>query len=323
MIKSFFILLLTALLFLATFGYVVYRLQDPQFVVDQSRSVNLYGRLVSNVGGFLPSDQLKNSGFDSADITDVLKSGIDGEQFYRLEQTALNAYLPWLTGKTDSLSFTYPLQETKQKLNDAATAKILAKYNNLPMCTSAQLRDWTFDTGLPSCQLTSGTLKAKSINNLASQLATKLTEGIPDTLSATQPPSQLLTARVNVALAFKIIYAIWGLTLLLALLYLLIWRSSGLISLGVCFLLVGLLQIAFSLVGWDWITKTIGDFVGGSGEAKSIAPVIIDLVSVILGAMKTVMGNISIGFLVSGGSLIILGIVSKIRHSALVPKEVK
>jgi hypothetical protein len=112
-------------------------------------------------------------------------------------------------------------------------------------------------------------------------------------------------------------------TLLLTLIYLLVFRASGLISLGICLLLVGLLQIAFSLVGWDWITKTIGDFVGGSGEAKSIAPVIIDLVSVILGAMKTVMGNISIGFLISGGVLIVFGIVGKIRHSALIPKEAK
>ena len=323
MIKSFFILLLTTLLFLATFGYVVYRLQDPQFVVDQSRSVNLYGRLVSNIGGFLQADDSEKTGLDNADMTDVLKSGIDGEHFYGFEQKALDAYLPWLTGKNDTLSFSYPLQETKQKLENEATAKILAKYDNLPMCTSAQLRDWSFDSGLPSCQLAPGTLKAKSINNLASQLATKLTEGIPDSISTSQPPSSLQSARVNIALAFKIIYAIWGTTLLLTLIYLLVFRSSGLISLGICLLLVGLLQIAFSLVGWDWITKTIGDFVSGSGEAKSIAPVVIDLVSVILGAMKTVMGNISIGFLISGGVLMVFGTVGKIRHSVLIPKEAK
>ncbi|MCR4308283.1 MAG: hypothetical protein NUV80_07050, partial [Candidatus Berkelbacteria bacterium] len=293
MIKSFFIFLLTGLLFLASFGYVVYRLQDPEFVGSQSRSVNLYGRLVSNVGGLLPADELKQMGFNNADIADVLKTGVEGEQFYEFEEAALKAYLPWLTGKTDSLSFSYSLVETKIKLTDATSAKILAKYNNLPICTSAELRDWSFESGLPSCQLASGTLKAKSITNLAMQAATKLTEGVPDSLSTAQPPSQLLAVRTNIALAFKIIYAIWGATLLLALIFLLLFRSSGFISLAVCFFLVGLLQIAFSMVGWDWITKTIGDFVGGSGEAKSIAPAIIDLVSVILGAMKTVMGNIS------------------------------
>ncbi|MCR4307722.1 MAG: hypothetical protein NUV80_04105, partial [Candidatus Berkelbacteria bacterium] len=62
---------------------------------------------------------------------------------------------------------------------------------------------------------------------------------------------------------------------------------------------------------------------GGSGEAKSIAPAIIDLVSVILGAMKTVMGNISIGFLISGGVLLVMGIVGKIHRSALIPKDAK
>ncbi len=323
MIKSFFILLLTTLLFLATFGYVVYRLQDPEFVVDQSRSVNLYGRLVGNIGGFLPEDELIKSGFNNADVIEVLKVGMDGDKFYELGETALKAYLPWLMGKTDSLSFTYPLQETRTKLTDAATARILAKYGNLPVCTSAQLRAWSFDSGLPSCQLPSDTLRAKSIDNLAYQTATKLTEGIPDSLSVNQPPTQLTAARTNIALAFRVIYAIWAVTLLLALLYLLIFRSSGFIALAICFLLVGLLQIAFSLVGWDWITKTIGDFVGGSGEAKSIAPIIIDLVSVILGAMKTVMGNISIGFLTSGGVLLVLGIIGKIHHSPLIPKDVR
>ncbi|MCR4277774.1 MAG: hypothetical protein NUV85_02045 [Candidatus Berkelbacteria bacterium] len=323
MIKSFFIFLLTGLLFLASFGYVVYRLQDPEFVGSQSRSVNLYGRLVSNVGGLLPADELKQMGFNNADIADVLKTGVEGEQFYEFEEAALKAYLPWLTGKTDSLSFSYSLVETKIKLTDATSAKILAKYNNLPICTSAELRDWSFESGLPSCQLASGTLKAKSITNLAMQAATKLTEGVPDSLSTAQPPSQLLAVRTNIALAFKIIYAIWGATLLLALIFLLLFRSSGFISLAVCFFLVGLLQIAFSMVGWDWITKTIGDFVGGSGEAKSIAPAIIDLVSVILGAMKTVMGNISIGFLISGGVLLVMGIVGKIHRSALIPKDAK
>lgn len=322
-IKSFVILLLTTLLFLATFGYVIYRLQDPQFVVSQSRSVNLYGRLASNIGEFLPADELEKSGFNATDVTDVLKAGMDGDRFYELEATALNAYLPWLTGKTDSLSFSYPLQETKTKLTDSAKAKILTKYGNLPVCTSAQVRDWSFESGLPSCQLPSGTLKAKSIDNLANQTATKLTEGIPDFLSANQPPAQLIAARANIALVFRVIYAIWAATLLLALLYLLIFRSSGFFSLAICFLLVGLLQIAFSLVGWDWITKTIGDFIGGSGEAKSIAPIIIDLVSVILGAMKTVMGNISIGFLISGGILLVLGVVGKIHHSPLIPKDVR
>lgn len=317
MIKSFFIFLLTILLFLASLGYVVYRLQNPDFVVAQSRSVNLYGRLVGNVGQFLPTDELINLGLTNTDVTDILKSGLDGEQFYDLTGVVLGAYLPWLTGQTDSLSYSYELGSVKQKLTEATEAKLLAEYYSLPLCTAVQLRNWSFDSGLPSCQLVAGTLQAKSITNSANLAATKLTEGIPDTLSASQASSTLLAVKIKVALAFKIIYAIWGATLLFGLLYLLIFRSSGFISLAICFLLVGLLQIAFSLVGWDWITKTIGDFVGGSGEAKSIAPIVIDLVSVILGAMKTVMGNISIGFLVSGVVLLVLGIISKIHKAKI------
>ena len=323
MIKSFVILVLTVLLFLASFGYVVFRLQDPHFVVEQSRSVNLYSRLTGNVAGFLPSDEIERFGLEPADVTEILKSGIDGERFYDFLTKAGEAYLPWLTGKTATLSFSYSLQETKLKLADATSARILTKYNSLPTCTSVELRDWSFDESMPTCQLANGTLKAKSITNLANQAATRLTDQIPDSISASQPSQQLLEVRTNVALAFKMIFAIWGATLLLLLLYLLIWRSAGLISLSICFLLVGLLQIAFSLIGWDWITKTIGEFVGGSGEAKSVVPIIIDLVSVMLGAMKSLMGNISVGFLGSGVAMLIWGIFSKIHHSALIPKVVK
>ncbi|MEK7202467.1 MAG: hypothetical protein AAB669_02975 [Patescibacteria group bacterium] len=321
MIKSFFIFLLTILLFLASLGYVVYRLQDPEFVISQARSVNLYGRLVGNVGQFIPSEELKSFGLTNADVTDILKSGFDGEQFYDLTGVVLGAYLPWLTGQTDSLAYSYPLGGVKQKLEGATAAKLSAKYYSLPLCTTAGLRNWSFENSLPSCQLAAGTLQAKSITNSTNVAASKLTEALPDTLSASQVSPSLAAAKIKVALAFKIIYAIWGATLLLGLLYLLIFRSAGFISLAICFLLVGLLQIAFSLVGWDWITKTIGDFVGGSGEAKSIAPIVIDLASVILGAMKTVMGNISIGFLVSGVALLVLGIISKIHHATLVPKS--
>ncbi|MDP3992962.1 MAG: hypothetical protein Q8Q05_01990 [bacterium] len=323
MIKSFFIFLLTILLFLASLGYVVYRLQDPEFVISQARSVNLYGRLVGNVGQFIPSEELKSFGLTDTDVTDLLKSGFDGEQFYDLTGVALGAYLPWLTGQTDSLDYTYELGGVKQKLESATATKLSAKYYSLPLCTAAGLRNWSFENSLPSCQLASGTLQAKSITNSTNIAASKLTEGLPNTLSASHVSPSLAAAKVKVALGFKIIYAIWGATLLLGLLYLLIFRSSGFISLAICFFLVGLLQIAFSLVGWDWITKTTGDFVGGSGEAKSIAPIVIDLVSVILGAMKTVLGNISIGFLVSGVALLVLGIISKIHHSALVPKVAK
>ena len=282
-------------------------------MLEHSRSVNLYGRLAENVGKFLPTDQLNNFALETSDTTEILKSGIDGETFYKFEQAVLSSYLPWLTGNTDSLEFSYNLQEIKQKLTAMTNAKIIAKYNSSPTCTSAEIRDWGFDEGLPSCQLPSGILGQKSIANLSNQAATKITDDIPDTLTASQGSLQLRTTRTKIALVFKTIQIIWMVTIFLVAVYLILWRTSGLISLSICFLLVGLLQITFSLIGWDWITKTIGDILGGvMGEAKAIAPVLIDLLAVILEAMKTVMGNISIGFLTTGSVLIIVSFIGKV-----------
>ncbi len=323
MIKSFCVLLLSILLFFSTLGYVVNRLGDSKFVVEQARSVNLYGRLVGNIGQLLPAGQTKSFGLDNTDVTDIIKSAIGADQFYDFTESFLDAYLPWLTNKTESVVFSYELRSVKQRLADSAASKILTNYNSLPLCRSAELRDWNFEQGLPSCQLPEGTLKSKSVANLANLAATKLTEGIPDSLSVSQSPSQLLTIRANVTLANKIVQTIWGATLLMMLLYWLIWRASGLISLSICFLLVGILQIVFSLVGWDWLTKTASDFVDGTGGAKSIAPVIIDLVAVILGVMKTTLGNISIGFLVSGGILLVLGIVTKLKTAKFIQLATK
>jgi len=133
-IKSLFSFVLIVLLFVASLGLVAYRLQDPAFVVGQARQVNLYGRLAENVSALLPIDQTKGFALTSADVSDVLKSGIDGEQFYGFLTAAGNAYLPWLTGKTKDLNFSYDLTGTKQKLSDAATTKILVVAASLSFC---------------------------------------------------------------------------------------------------------------------------------------------------------------------------------------------
>lgn len=321
MIKSLLSFILIILLFLASLGFVVYQLQDPEFVVSQAREVNLYGRLAENVGALLPESQEKDYGLTSADITDVLKNTVDGSQFYGFMSAGGNAYLPWLTGKTNELKFSYDLTSTKQKLTEAVAAKIRSKYDNLAICTQSQLRQWSFDNSLPSCQLAAGTLQARSINNQIQQLATKLVNNLPDAISPGPPSSGLLATRDKIALVFKAIYTTWVLTALIILLFLIIYRFKGFLSLAVTFLIVGVLQVAFSLVGWDWIGRTIGDLISGSSGAKSILPIIIDIVSVILGAMKTIFGNISIGFLVTGVVLLMIGIIAKIHQPKFIEKK--
>lgn len=319
-IKSFLGFILTVLLFLSSLGFVVYRLQDPQFIVSQAQSVNFYGRLTNNVSQYLPPEDVKNFGLSNDDVTEVLKSAVSSDQFYGFISSAANAYLPWLTGKNNDLAFSYDLMPIKQSLSTALAAKILVKYNVLPLCTQSQLRTWDISKSLPSCQLAEGTLSAKSIGNQIRQSTDKMLNGLPDSVTSVVPPDKFAKVKKIVALVFKTIYTLWATTLALLLMFLLTFRSRGFISLAVCFLLVGLLEIIFSLIGWDWIARTIGDLISGSSDVKSLVPLIIDLVSVILGAFKTVLGNISIGFLSTGGLLLVLGLVKGIHQPKFVEK---
>ncbi|MEK7171123.1 MAG: hypothetical protein AAB774_02360 [Patescibacteria group bacterium] len=323
MIKSFSNFVIILLLFLSSLGYVAFRLQDPHFVLQSARSVNLYGRLAANIEPLIGQDQLNSTGLKSSEVIDLLKSAVDAEQFYVLASQALEAYLPWLTGRDDSISFSYDLTPTKQKLTDGLTAKMQSQYLGLPQCTPAQLRTWSFKDKLPSCRLADGTIQAKNIETQIAALASKTTDLLPDTLTAAQPSTKYIRIRDLIARGFKDIYLVWGLTALLIAIYLLIFRSSGLVSLAVSFLLVGLLEIGFSLIGWDWITRTISDSIGGRGDAKTLLPLTIDLISVIIEALKTTLGNISIGFLLTGGISLLLGIIGKIHQPKLIAKVTK
>ncbi len=311
-IKSLFGFIIINLLFLASLGLVAYRLQSPDFVLSQARSVNLYGRLTSNIEPILANSDLKSIGLESSDAVEVLRAAVDGEQFYGFVGAALKSYLPWLTGQTDSITFSYDLAPAKEKMTDELSAKILARYNSLPVCTTPQLRGWDFKDRLPSCQLAPKTVQEKTLQSQATSLALKVVEPIPDRLTAGEPSAKLTRIRSVLAQVFRSVYVIWGLTVLLISLFLLIYRRNGLTTLATCFLFVGLLQVAFGFIGWDWIARNVADLIGGSGEAKALIPLGIDLASVIIQSLKTVLGNISIACLIFGGVLLVWGLVSKL-----------
>jgi hypothetical protein len=66
------------------------------------------------------------------------------------------------------------------------------------------------------------------------------------------------------------------------------------------------------LIAWDWLARTISDSLNGKIDG-SILPLVIDLIGATLEVFKTILGNLSIFFLVSGGALLVLAVINKIR----------
>lgn len=309
------------LLFIGSFGVVVYRMQDTNFVVDRARSVNLYSRLATNITPLIAGDEsiTKDIGLTSLETPELIKGAIDGEQFYDFLHQYLDAYIPWITGKTDKLDFTYDLSPTKDKLTDSLATKILAQYDALSVCTSAQLRNWEFKETLPTCKLASTSSSSKDISAQALLLASNFSSVLPDQIIAPAPSEKLVGIQKMVTIGFKVIYSIWALTLIFILLYLLVFRSKGLVNLGVIFIFVGLLHIGFSFIGWDWITRTVSDAISG-GDAKSLIPIMIDFVTLILESLKSALSNLSIGLLGAGVMMLLVGIFSRFKKAVPIAK---
>lgn len=311
--RSFFILVLIGLLFLSSLAFVVFRLKDPDFLVAQSRKANVYNHVVNSSERIMGDDGEKY-GLSKDDMVEVVRAAVDGERFYSFMHQYVSAFSDYLTGKSQNIQFSYDLAPVKQKAVDEMTAKVLAKYAQLPICTPTELRNWGFDEGMPSCQLSPGSAQARSIEQDVRTNVGKSFEELPDTVNVAQSADKLVEVKKKVDLAMKIIWGIWLATTVILLLYLLIYRSSGLVSLAVAFLIVGLMQVGFSLVAWDWIGQNIADRIGGSEEAKSFAPLAIDLATAVLEVLKTALGNISILFLSGGALLLVWGIVSRFHR---------
>lgn len=317
MLKTFFIFWLIALLFLSSLAFVLFRLKSPEFLVTQAREVNLYGRLTANLEPVIQSTELERYGLAQPDVADVVKTAVDGERFYDFLGKYLDSNLNWLTGETEVINFSYELAPVKQRLVEEATTKIMTKYNALPVCTMAQLRTWSFDNGLPSCQLAAESARARDIEQDARSSAENLVKDLPAEIKITQPSERLTEIRYFVSIVLRGIWVIWLATTTLLLLYLILFRTGGFVGLAVAMLVVGLMQIGFSLIAWDWIAKNLSDMLGNS-EARSLTPLAIDLVGAVLEVFKTVLGSISILFLSSGGLLLVLGIVSRVTRNKAV-----
>lgn len=315
--KTLLSIVLVFLLFVGSLGYVAKRLQNPEFLVAQAREVNVYGRLSEKLGTTLPEGFIEGYPLTPEELTSVITTTIDADTFYDFLQVYAGSYVTYLSGKSETLNIQYNLTEIKGRLVESLATKLSAKYQNLPTCTAEQTRNWDIKEEFPSCKLPPGSVKDSSID---SQLKSQLTEQVnqlPDEVNVNQTPDDKNGVRNIIMVANTVINIVWIATLLLILLMLLVFRRKAFIPLGISLLFVGIVQVGFSLVAWDWIAQNIGDSIAGYGSSE-LTPLALDMVAVLLDVLKRTLGNLTIMILGAGGALLVLGIVAAVKGNKVV-----
>lgn len=318
MLRVIFSFVVIILLFLSTVAFTVFQIQRPGFLANQARTVDLYGRVSTQADNLIPEDLVKTSHLSRSDWKDIITTAIPADRFYSFLSAALGSGLDWLTGRTDQLNFQYDLTAVKQDGAAKAKDRLLAEYATLPTCQTNQLRDWSFDNGLPSCQLPASKVATSDIERLISQQVDKTTSQLPDQLTINHPTSGLLTAKQAVMKVLLFVYLIWLITALSIVAFIVVLRRRAFFYLAAIFLLVGLIQVGFSLIAWDWLGRLVADVLGGS-QAKELAPAITDLTKAVLEVLKTILGNLSIFFLSFGVLMIVCGFVWRPRSITAQP----
>ncbi len=321
MIKSTLIFFIVVLIFLSSLGFTVYRVQDPNFLTDQARKNNLYGKLKNNLDSLLPAESFKDSSLDKGDLADVITAGIDADTFYDLLGQAASAHLNWLAGRSNSLQFEYDLTAAKQRSRDKAVDRLVAKYNNLPVCDAKQIKTWSTTNGLPSCQLPEGNVRSNDVPTLLGQTTDGFFKDIPDTLSnnesswSEQIRQQFTKARFYFTKTLRTIKFVWLLTIVFVLLFVLFYRRRSFLSLSFIFLLTGALEAAFGLIAWDWVGRIV--FEALPNKLTDSAPFAQDMIIATLGVLKAALANLSIGLLVIGGIFLLLAIFVRPKPKGL------
>ncbi len=319
MIKSFFSLLLIVLLFLSSLGYAAHRVKDPDFLTEQARNANLYGRLTTTLPKTLDDKMFESSGFSKEDLTDVVTAAIDSTTFYSFTEAAAQAYLPWLTGEEDNLSFRYDLAPVKATARDRAVDRMLARYAALPLCTSEQVKAWSTEQGLPSCQLPSNNVRSNDVARLFGEQVDTFLNQLPPAIGATEN-AQLREIRGKVSLVLRAIQLIWIITFVVFFLFLALLRRHAFLSLAFVFLLTGLVEALFGLVAWDWVGKLVIDSMPTDGNG--VLPVAIDLVTTVLDVLKRSLSTLSVALIVLGAAFLFCWIFFRPRpKSSTVPSR--
>jgi len=311
-IKHFLSIILVGLLFLTTLGYTLSRAQDPDFLARQARQVNLYGRLSSQLPDLLPKYLTENSPLSREEWAEVVRASVDGATFYAFLDGLLRAEIDWLTSVSNELNYAYSLSTVKEKAQTELTQKLLTRYQNQITCKPTELRDWQDAQGVPKCKLPPSNVKSSDVERLMSAAAAKSLAGVPSSVVITSTNGQH-QARIIATKIIRAITFIWIVTAIFLALYWVILRSRAYFSLAFIFLTVGLLEIGFSLIAWDWLLKNVSDWLAGKLEGN-LTPLVIDFLGAILKILQTILGNASILTLSFGAAMLLLAIYSKIRR---------
>lgn len=306
MLKSLLYLLLIVLLFVSTIGYVGYQLVRPGFLVAQAENVHLYQQATSQIGTFLPKDALAGSAFSSTDLENILTKAIDANTFYQTLDQASGAYLDYLTGRSANLSYQLNLAPIKTKVADQAKATLVANYQGLPTCKPAELKKWDAANTFPTCQLPTSNVQATDVNSLLGNQVDKMLANVPDRWSAPTPNAGLQQARVRVSQVLQLIRISWLATLGVIVLTVLVLRRRAFLPLALVFLVVGAIEVGFSLIAWDYLKRLITDIVIHPETSQAMMTMIGTIADDITQTLKTIFGNLSIITLSIGGFFLII-----------------
>lgn len=297
-------------------GLTVHRVKNPKFFNEQVRAANLYGRLSETLPKLLDEKMFEESGFAKEDVVDVVRSAIDSQMFYGFAEQASEAFLPWLTSETTELAFSYDLSPVKSNLRDKSVDRMLAKYNQLPICTPQQVKAWSTEAGLPICQLPSSNVRSNDVARLFGEQIDKILAGFPAHLEASETV-KLREVRGHITSSLRIMQMIWLVTGVAFLLFLGILRRYAFLSLAFIFLLTGLIEALFGMIAWDWVGKLVIDSM--PTNANDVLPVIIELVTAALDVLKQVLSTFSVALIIVGAAFLVAWIVwrPKPKHSTV------
>lgn len=310
-----------SLLFLSSLSFTLWRLQDPEFLIQRAKDINLYGRLSEPLVKFLDSAKPSSDGQGFGLQAEIIIQAIPPEEFYLFLEQFLTATLGYLTGQKDDLTFRYSLSASKERVELATTDRLLAEYRALPTCQTKQLKGWDFDEQLPDCQLAASGGGQTDITRLANQLAKSQLAGLPNDVTIEEPSDKLIAARAVVSNLTRLFQLIWFSTVAGIVGYIIVWRRRAWFGLAAACLSVGIIEVAFSLIAWDWLAKSVQELIGGS-QSLEMTAALIDLTAVLLEVMKTIWGNLAIGLLSAGAVFLVLGLASRLPKPAKAPTTV-
>lgn len=270
----------------------------------------MYGRLSETLPNLIDEKMLEGTGFTKEDLATVITGAVDSKMFYDFTDTAASAYLPWLSGEKNDLSFRYDLTNLKASIRDRAVDRMLARYAELPTCTAAQVKGWTTENGLPACQLPASNVRSNDVARLfGEQIDTVITK-VPGEITGKETP-QLLEARTRTTSILRAIQLSWIITFIAFFLFLALLRRHAFLSLAFIFLLTGLIEAVFGLIAWDWVGKIVIDSM--PAQTSAILPVIISVSTTALDVLKHALASFSVVLIAIGAAFLFFWIFFRPR----------